>query len=89
MLELDFDFDLPPKTSDAHVRKRFLTCLAACLMPPDGVDENYESAIDRFRFYTEEAALFNERAIQSPKVASCAAFNGEVKARPGLVLLDS
>jgi hypothetical protein len=85
---MELDFDVPPKTSGVEVRKRFLTCLAACLMPPEGVDENFESSMDRLRFYTEEAALFDNRAEQSPMITTGTAISGEVKARPGLVLAD-
>ena len=36
-------------------KKRFLTCVAALLMPPEGVNENLESTLDILRFHHEQA----------------------------------
>ena len=44
---------------DAVSLKRIAACLFALYMPEAGVEENWESTIDRFRYYREQS-LFPE-----------------------------
>ena len=43
--------------NDEETRKRVLTCLAAFLMPREGVDENFEVTVECLRYYREAQSL--------------------------------
>lgn len=43
--------------NDAESLKRVLTCLAAFLMPREGVDENFETTVECLRYYHEAQSL--------------------------------
>jgi hypothetical protein len=68
--------------------KRFLTCAATCLMPAEGVDENLESTLDRLQFYLDEEMLLSRRQTQQTTATTTSAISGDVRVRPGLVLID-
>lgn len=45
------------EANDAESRKRVLTCLAAFLMPREGVDENFAATVECLRYYCEAQSL--------------------------------
>ena len=66
--------------------KRLVTCFAAFLMPAEGVDENFESARDIFRFYHEQAD-YDTLSIEAAPT-SVTGVIGEAGQRPPMVLVD-
>ena len=48
---------LPDTIEASPWKKRYLTCLLAMYMPPDGVDENLGSALECWNFYVEQPRL--------------------------------
>ena len=45
---------LPETIESSSLKKRFLACLLAMYMPPEGVDENLESALECWNFYVDQ-----------------------------------
>ena len=67
-------------------KKRFLTCIAALLMPPEGVNENLESTLDILRFHHEQARYDTPAIAASPSPIS--GVIGEIRQRPPMVVVD-
>ena len=66
--------------------KRLLICFAAFLMPPEGVDENLESARDILQFYREQAH-YNAPSLEASPTPLTGVI-GEVRQRSPMVLVD-
>lgn len=67
--------------------KRLLTCMAALIMPAEGVDENLESTRDILQFYREQAHYENTPSLEAVPTP-LTAMVGEVKQRSPMVLVD-
>jgi hypothetical protein len=67
-------------------KKRLVTCLAAFLMPTEGVDENLESTLEILRFYCEQAG-YDALSIDSAPTPVTGVI-GEVRQRPLMALGD-
>ena len=67
-------------------KKKLVTCLAAFIMPTEGVDENLESTLEILRFYCEQAG-YEALSLDSPPTQVTGVI-GEVKQRPPMVLGD-
>ena len=68
-------------------KKRILTCLAALIMPTEGVDENLESALDILQFYREQARYDDTPSLEAAPTQLTGVI-GEVRERPPMVLAD-
>lgn len=77
---------VPPESiTTSPANKRYLTCLLAALMPEQGIDENFESALECWNFYADRPT---PPALPSggsnPVKTKFAGFS----TRPGLVLAE-
>ena len=67
-------------------KKRFLTCVAALLMPPEGVNENWESTLDILRFHCEQARYDIPAIAAAPSPIT--GVIGEIRPRSPMVVAD-
>ena len=77
---------IPPENiTTSPANKRYLTCLLAMLMPEQGIDENFESALECWNFYADRSAPpALPPGRQNPVKTTFAGFS----TRPGLVLAE-
>lgn len=63
-------FIAPRAGVDQYAQKRVAACLGALVMPADGVDEQYESTVERFNYFKELESLPPPPALPAPRIVA-------------------